>query len=126
MAISMPASWLILVLRQLDLPLGDGLTSLLAAFQPVLIMLLSTAFLYAALGRSKLFHEQPGSRLIVSFVLGIFSATVIQAEHWSTIVAVAGSAVAGGIISLLVWSVVLHRGKLKHEVNKNGEGKGNG
>lgn len=103
----------------------DGLMNAIPHYYPVLIILVSTAFLYPALGRAKIFHDANGSRLVISLALGISAAGIVQANYWNNILTVTALAISGGLISLLVWHVMGQRGKPKGEAGKKGNDAGN-
>ncbi len=88
---------------------------LLSYVTPFAVFLLSFSFMYAALGRSKIFHFERIPRLILSFVLSLYSAHLVQVNAWENIVMIGATAIASGIVAVLIYHVALHRGKTKQE-----------
>jgi phosphoglycerol transferase MdoB-like AlkP superfamily enzyme len=80
----------------------------LRQFSPIASFLAISSFLYVALGKSKMFHFHPISRLILSTIIGLYSANSFD---FSRIISVAATATLIGIIAVLVWNVALQRGK---------------
>lgn len=81
----------------------------------LLIFLLIFSFLFPSLGRARIFHHNRAAQAIVSAVLAIGTAGIVHAVHWDTMTKAIAALVAGGIVSLVVWSVTLQRGKTKQE-----------
>ncbi|MBI3842654.1 MAG: hypothetical protein HY295_05900 [Thaumarchaeota archaeon] len=73
------------------------------------------SFMFAALGRSKIFHFERIPRLVLSSVLSLYSAHLVQANAWNNIITIASTAAASGIIGILVYHMMLHRGKTRQE-----------
>jgi hypothetical protein len=80
----------------------------LIQFSPFASFLAISSFLYVALGKSKMFHFHPIPRLILSTIIGLYSANSFD---FSRIISVAATATFIGIIAVLVWNVALQRGK---------------
>jgi len=80
----------------------------LVQFSPFASFLAISSFLYVAFGRSKMFHFHPIPRLILSIVIGLYSASSFD---FSRIISVAATATLIGIIAILIWNVALQRGK---------------
>jgi hypothetical protein len=85
---------------------------------PLLIFLLVFAFLFASFGRLKIFHYNKPAQAIVALVLAVGTAGIVQTVHWDQMTKVIAGVVAAGIVSMVVWSVALQRGKLKQEAEK--------
>lgn len=77
-------------------------------FSPLASFLAISSFLYVALGKSKMFHFHRIPRLILSVVIGLYSANSFD---FSRIISVAATATLIGIIAILIWNVALQRGK---------------
>jgi len=80
----------------------------LRQFAPIASFLAISSFLYVALGKSKMFHFHPIPRLILSTIIGLYSANSFD---FSRIISVAATATLIGIVAVLVWNVALQRGK---------------
>jgi len=81
-------------------------------FSPVAAFLAISSFLYVGFGRSKLFHFHPIPRLVLSVVLGLYSASTILSYGWSKIISVVATSVVIGLVALIVYNVALQRGKI--------------
>jgi hypothetical protein len=99
----------------LDPSASDQFFTLVAQNVEFLIFMMSLAFLYASLGRAKIFHHNTPARAIFAVTVSLLTAGTIYASHWDSMQTILAWAIAGGIISLIVLAVVMHRGKLKHE-----------
>lgn len=86
---------------------------------PLLIFLLVFAFLFASFSRLRIFHYNKPAQTIVSFVLALGTSSIIQSVHWDDMTKIIAALVAGGIVSMVLWSVAFQRGKLKNEMGKN-------
>ena len=82
---------------------------------PIAILLLVGAFMYAALGRSKILHSEKKPRLIISAVLSLYSYHLVEVNAWNHIITIAAVGAAAGISSVLIYNLFLHRGKTKEE-----------
>jgi len=80
----------------------------LRQFAPIASFLAISSFLYVALGKSKMFHFHPIPRLILSTIIGLYSANSFD---FPRIMGVAATAVTIGIIGVLIYNVALSRGK---------------
>lgn len=76
------------------------------------------AFLFASFERLRIFHYNRPAQAIVSLVLAFGSAGIIQTVHWDQMTKVIAGVVAAGIVSMVIWSVALQRGKLRQELGK--------
>ena len=79
-------------------------------FSPFAAFLAISSFLYVALGKSKMFHFHPIPRLILSVILGLYTANSF-AFDFARIISTAGTVVTIGLIGILIWHVALQRGK---------------
>lgn len=84
---------------------------LLDQFAPYAVLLATFSFMYAALGRSKMFQSEKTPRIILSGVLSVYSAHLVQVNAWNHIVTVAAAVVASGLIGMLIYHVAMNRGK---------------
>ena len=82
----------------------------LSQFSPIAAFLAIASFLYVALGKSRMFHFHPIPRLILSTIIGLYTANPF-AFDFARIISVAGTVVTIGLIGILVWHVALQRGK---------------
>jgi hypothetical protein len=105
----------------LDGSASDQFFALVGQNIEFIIFMMSLAFIYAALGRAKIFHHNTPARAIFSLTVSLLTAGTFYSAHWNSMQAILASAIVGGIISLIVWAVVLHRGKLKHEQERQWE-----
>jgi hypothetical protein len=80
----------------------------LRQFAPIASFLAISSFLYVALGKSKMFHFHPIPRLILSTIIGLYSANSFD---FSRIIGIAATATTIGIAAILIWNVALQRGK---------------
>lgn len=87
----------------------------------LLIFLLVFAFLYASFGRLKIFHYNRPAQAIVTFVLSLGTAGIIHSTHWDQMTKVIAGLVAAGIVSMVVWSVALQRGRTRQEEERKHE-----
>lgn len=86
-------------------------------FSPIAAFLAISSFLYVALGKSKMFHFHPIPRLILSVILGLYTANSF-AFDFARIISTAGTVVTIGLIGILIWHVALQRGKtLQQSIN---------
>lgn len=69
--------------------------------------------------RLTIFHYNRPAQTIVAMVLAIGTSGFVYSVHWDQMTKVIAGLVAAGIVSVVVWSVTLQRGKLRHEVGKN-------
>ncbi len=92
--------------------LEDFLGVIVTQSTPFVVFLGVFSFIYAALGKSRLFHFESKSRLVLSFALAFFAA---RAVNWSQIITVTATAVTIGLTALIMYHVGLQRGKTKHE-----------
>lgn len=90
---------------------------------PLLVFLLVFAFLFASFGRLKIFHYNRPAQAIVASVLAIGTSGIVYSIHWNQMTKIIAGLVAAGIVSMVVWTVALQRGKLKQEIEKNERGK---
>ncbi len=88
------------------------MSSLLSLAAPFVVFLGVFSFLYASLGKSRMFHFESKARLVLSFALAFFASRVV---NWSQIVMVTATAVSLGLTALVFYHVGLQRGKTKHE-----------
>jgi hypothetical protein len=77
-------------------------------FSPIASFLALSSFIYVGLGRSKSFQAHRIPRLILSVIIGLYSANSFD---FSRIMGLAAFAVTTGITIMLVWHVLLARGK---------------
>jgi len=77
-------------------------------FTPIASFLAISSFIYVSLGRSKLFQLHRIPRLTLSVIIGLYSANSFD---FSRIIGLAAFAVTTGITIMLVWHVLLARGK---------------
>jgi len=77
-------------------------------FSPIASFLAISSFIYVGLGRSKLFQLHRIPRLTLSVIIGLYSANSFD---FSRIIGLAAFAVTTGITIMLVWHVLLARGK---------------
>jgi len=99
----------------IEYELSRAFDMFLSAFAPFAVFLAIFSFVYAALGRSKLFHFERIPRLILSIVLALYSANAVLAGGWSQILTLTATAVTIGLGALIVYHVGFQRGKTKHE-----------
>ena len=92
--------------------LTQGLLDQLA---PYGIILAVFSFMYAALGRSKIFQTEKYPRIILSGVLSVYSGHLVQASSWDHILMVTAGVVTSGIIGLLIYHVAMNKGKTKQQ-----------
>jgi hypothetical protein len=85
----------------------------------LLIFLLVFAFLFASFGRLRIFHYNRAAQTIVALVLAFGTAGIIQSVHWERITSIMAALIAGALVSIVLWSVTLQRGKLKHEAERD-------
>jgi hypothetical protein len=77
-------------------------------FTPIAAFLAISSFIYVGLGRSRMFQVHPIPRLVLSVIIGLYSANSFD---FGRIIGIAAFAVTTGIIIMLVWHVLLARGK---------------
>lgn len=91
--------------------------ALLEQFAPYAVLLATFSFMYAALGRSKMFQSEKMPRMILSGVLSVYSAHLVYVNAWNHIVTVAAGVVAAGLIGMLLYHVAMNRGKTTQQSN---------
>lgn len=94
---------------------------LLDQLAPYAVLLATFSFLYAALGRSKMFQSEKYPRMILSGVLSLYSAHLVQANSWNHIITVAAWVITSGLIGLLIYHVAMNRGKAKEQESKGSD-----
>ena len=87
----------------------------LAQFTPFAIFLALFSFLYASLGRAKIFHFESRARLVLSGVLALYSTNLVLNSGWNQILAVTATAATIGLTALIMYHVGLQRGKTLRE-----------
>lgn len=90
-------------------------TNLIQLATPFLVFLAVYAFLFASLGRSRIFHFERRARAVLSGVLAFFATQSVLSGGWSQVIGVAALSVTFGLIGILVYHVMLQRGKTKEE-----------
>ena len=95
--------------------------SLVSQNYALLILLLVFSFLFASFSRLKIFHYNKGAKTVVAFVIAVGTAGIIQQVHWDQMTKVMAGLIAAGIVSMVIWSVALQRGKLRHESEQERE-----
>ncbi len=90
----------------------------ISEFTPFAVFLTVFSFLYASLGKSRVFHFQKRPRLVLSLVLALYSAQLVLTNSWNHIIAVTATAVSIGLIGLIMYHVGLQRGKTKEEATE--------
>ncbi len=90
----------------------DFLQTLLSQSTPFIVFLGVFSFIYAAIGKSRMFHFEKAARLVLSFALAYFASSIV---NWSQIITVTAAAVTLGLTAFVLYHVGLQRGKTKHE-----------
>ena len=93
----------------------DFLGQLATAAEPFLVFLATFAFLFASLGRSRIFHFERRARAVLAGILAFYAADVVLTSDWNLIVGVTATSVAIGLVGILVWHVALQRERTKEE-----------
>ena len=82
-------------------------------------MLASIAFIYVSLGRAAAFRYEKAARIIIATAVSVTGFQAIS-EHWfSSLTPAIGWIVAGGIMSLILYRVLLQRGKTAREIEED-------
>ncbi len=88
---------------------------ILSEYAQLFISLVIFAFIYAGLGRSKVFQDEKVARGIIAMVLGLYSASLVQAQYWHQILQVCAGAFTAGLIAMILYHIAFQRGKVRRE-----------
>ena len=86
--------------------------------KPFVAFVATFAFLYASLGRSRIFHFETRARAILSGALALYAAQLVLVNNWGQIISVTATAVTGGIIGVILYHVLAQRGEIRQEATE--------